>query len=73
MKSSTSFFSYLVSDMNISLNTLPPTDFMDPHCLGQMADDTAVAGESTSSIRNEYSCIHQFSKEIYQSINTDKT
>ena len=51
-KSSTSLFSFYVSDMGKALNTVNTTDFNDPYNLAQLADDTALLAEYFHSVRN---------------------
>lgn len=72
-KSSTSYFSFLVSDMHNEFNTLQTNDFLEGDDLAQMADDTLTAGDSLQSISDKFDCIIKFSESKHQHINVDKT
>ena len=72
-RSSTSFFSFLICDMGKAINSVNYSDFMEPHNMAQMADDTIVAAEQTDSLGGKFKSVHNFSDEKGQSINIDKT
>ena len=73
-RSSTGLFSFLIRDMADTVNTNANyTDFMEPHNLAQMADDTIIAAELRWSLGSKFSSVKQFSDEKHQSVNVDKT
>lgn len=72
-RSSTKFFSFLLSDMASSLNELNNSDFMNPHCLSQLADDTSILAENSSSTAQKFAATANFSKNKYQILNYDKS
>ena len=72
-RSSTSFFSFLICDMGKAINTINYDDFMEPHNMAQMADDTIVAAEQPNSLGGKFKSVNDFSDEKGQSINIDKT
>ena len=72
-RSSTGFFSFLICDMGKSINSVNFDDFMEPHNMAQMADDTIVAADKTNSLGGKFKVVQDFSDEKGQSINIDKT
>ena len=47
--SSADYFSLFISDMGTSVNSIDTSDFMDPYCLFQLADDTTVVADNICS------------------------
>ena len=72
-RSSTSFFSFLICDMGKAINLTTYSDFMEPHNMAQMADDTIVAAEQPTSLGSKFKSVSIFSDEKGQSINIEKT
>ena len=72
-KSSANLFSYYISDMAECLKRLPQSDFMDPFCLLQLADDTNLLAESLQSLSGKFSALYEYSNQKYQYVNTKKT
>ena len=72
-RSSTSFFSFLICDMGKAINAINYNDFMEPHNMAQMADDTIVAAEQPNSLGGKFKSVQSFSDDKGQSINIDKT
>ena len=72
-KSSANIFSYYISDMTACLKNLALGDFMDPHCLLQLADDTNILAESLHSLQVKFSALYEYSEEKHQYVNTRKT
>ena len=71
--SSPNIYSFSVSDMASSTNSLEEKDFVDPHNLAQLADDTAVLADGTVMVGNKMKCLLDYSDEIYQIPNIPKT
>ena len=71
--SSPNIYSFSVSDMASSTNSLEEKDFVDPHNLAQLADDTAVLADGTVMVGNKMKCLLDYSDEIYQVPNIPKT
>ena len=73
-RSSTGLFSFLIRDMADTVNTnVNYADFMEPHNLAQMADDTILAAELRTSLGDKFGTVKEFSDEKKQSVNVDKT
>ena len=72
-RSSGSIFTFYVSDMPNALKNLPTDDFMDPHNLAQLADDTAVLAEKTKNLSKKFKNVLSYSDDKYQSPNISKT
>lgn len=72
-KSSANFFTYFLSDMGMGLKNAQTTDFMDPFCLLQLADDTNLLAETIRSIIIKFSKLFSYAIERLQRINTKKT
>ena len=72
-KSSCNIFSFLLSDMPKSLQGRQNSDFMDPDCTAQMADDTLSAADKTESLIQKFQCLLNFSEEKLQVLNKEKT
>ena len=72
-RSSTSFFSFLLHEMAPYIQHWSFIDFMDPHFLAQMADDTILAAESVQSLASKFERLCNFSHQKLQSINMIKT
>ena len=71
--SSPNIYSFSVSDMASCTNSLELRDFIDPHNLAQLADDTAMLAEGVMMIGPKMKCLLDYSKEIYQVPNIPKT
>ena len=56
-----------------ALRDVDTNDFMDPHNLAQIADETMVVAEFTDSLRKKLEAIFGYSEKKYQIINTKKT
>ena len=73
-RSSTGLFSFLIRDMADTVNTnVAYEDFMEPHNLAQMADDTILAAELRESLGGKFGTVKLFSDEKKQSVNVEKT
>ena len=72
-KSSTSLFSFYVSDMGKALRTVQTTDFHDPYNLAQLADDTALIAEFFESLNKKMEALFDYSDAKYQVPNVKKT
>lgn len=72
-KSSGNIFSYYVSDMPTIFHTSSTDDYMDPLCLAQLADDTALFAEKFHNLRTKFLQLLKFSDEKYQVTNVTKT
>ena len=71
--SSLDIYSFYVSDMPNCTDQLPNIDYMDPHNIAQLADDTIVLASDLHSLKNKVNCLLTFSDEHYQSPNIEKT
>ena len=71
--SSPDFYSFYVADMPRCTEDLPNEDFMDPHVIAQLADDTAMLTEQLHSFKRKTACLLEYSKENYQVPNIPKT
>ena len=72
-KSSGNLYAFSISDIPKSVHNNNPSDFMDPYCMAQLADDTSVTSESHTSKRNKFQKIISSSDKKHQHVNTDKT
>ena len=72
-RSSTSFFSFLIREMANAIHTYEYDDFVEPHNMAQMADDTMLAAELRESLGPKFESVYEFSDDKKQSINIDKT
>ena len=72
-KSSSTIFSFYVSDMAKSLDNIVTFDFMDPFNLAQLADDTSILSETFESLRCKIKGVFSYSKRRYQVPNIGKT
>ena len=72
-RSSGSLFTFYVSDMPNALKNLQTDDFMDPHNLAQLADDTAVLAEENENMKRKFKNVLEYSDDKYQSPNIKKT
>ena len=72
-RSSTNFFSFLIHDLPATVHTTRYDDFMEPHNIAQMADDTILASQFRDSLKSKFKSVYNFSIEKKQSINIDKT
>ena len=59
--------------MGMGLKNAQTTDFMDPFCLLQLADDTNLLAETIQSIIIKFSKLFAYAIERLQRINTKKT
>ena len=65
--SSSSYYSFFVSDMADNLHHLTQNEYLDPYCLAQLADDTSMfAGGKVIKVFN-------YSDNNFQVINIDKS
>ena len=71
--SSPNIYSFAVSDMASCTRTLEQKDFIDPHCLAQLADDTAMLAEGLKMLGPKMKCLLDYSHEIHQIPNIPKT
>ena len=71
--SSPNIYSFSVSDMASCTYSLEDKDFIDPHNLAQLADDTAVLADGTVMVGSKMKCLLDYSDEIYQVPNIPKT
>ena len=71
--SSTSFFSFYVSDMPSCLENINTNDFFDPFNLLQLADDTTVMADKLESLRLKFVALFSYSSRKYQIPNIKKT
>ena len=71
--SSPNLYSFSVSEMGQCTNSLETKDFIDPHCLAQLADDAAVLSDGISLLRDKMRCLLAYSRLIYQVPNIPKT
>ena len=72
-RSSGNFFSFYNPDMPESIKKCDTNDFMDPHSLAQLADDTGFYTESISSLRKKFESISEYSSKKFQIPNLEKT
>ena len=70
-RSSTNFFSFLISEMPQEINDT--NDFMDPYSLALMADDTILAAENQNTLGTKFEGLSNFSRKKFQVINLIKT
>ena len=54
-------------------NSLETKDFIDPHCLAQLADDAAILADGVHLLGEKMGCLLEYSKDIYQVPNIPKT
>ena len=71
--SSPNFYSFFVSDMPCCTASLRNKDFIDPHNLAQLADDTAVLADGLFLLGEKMGCVINYSEQIYQVPNVPKT
>ena len=71
--SSPNFYSFFVSDMPRCTASLRNKDFIDPHNLAQLADDTAVLADGLFLLGEKMGCVIKYSEQIYQVPNVPKT
>ena len=71
--SSPNFYSFFVSDMPSCTDSLPEKDFIDPHNLAQLADDTTMLAEGVLMLGNKMYCLRDYSNDICQVPNIPKT
>ena len=71
--SSPNFYSFYVSDMPRCTDELSDIDFMDPHNLAQLSDDSTIFASSIESFKNKMLCLLNYSRDIYQIPNISKT
>ena len=72
-RSSGNLFSFYVSDMSSSVKNLDTKDFMDPHSVSQLADDTEFFADFLDSLRKKFRSILLYSARRYQVPNISKT
>ena len=71
--SSPDFYSFFVSDMPSCTDSLQEKDFIDPHNLAQLADDTTMLAEGVVMLGNKMICLRDYSNDICQVPNMPKT
>ena len=71
--SSPNIYSFSVSDMASCTKSLETKDFVDPHNLAQLADDTAMLAEGLVMLGPKMKCLLDYSEEIHQVPNIPKT
>ena len=71
--SSPNLYSFYVSDMPRCTDVMPEKDFIDPHSMPQLADDTAIFSVGLPLLGNKMNCLLEYSDEIYQVPNIPKT
>ena len=71
--SSSSIFSFFISDMHDDITELNTTDFMDPMNLLELADDTSVLADNVTSFKLKMTCTLDYSDVKHQKVNTVKT
>ena len=72
--SSPDLYSFSVSDMPKCTESLDEKDFIDPHNLAQLADDTAMlSGGGLSLLGKKMMCLLDYSRDINQVPNIPKT
>ena len=72
-KSSGNLYAFAISDLPKLLNDHTSTDFMDPHCVAQLADDTSITAESLKSQSMKFQRVFDYATTKHHHINTDKT
>ena len=72
-KSSGNFYAFAISDLPKSIKNDSVSDFMDPLCVAQLADDTSITAESIESLTIKFQNIIDYTAEKHQFINTKKT
>ena len=72
--SSPDLYSFSVSDMPKCTDLLEEKDFIDPHNLAQLADDTAMlSGGGLQLLGKKMKCLLDYSRDIHQVPNIPKT
>ena len=72
--SSPNLYSFSVSDMPRCTDQLEEKDFIDPHNLAQLADDTAMlSGGGLQLLGKKMNCLLDYSRDIHQVPNIPKT
>jgi hypothetical protein len=72
-RSSGDIFTFYVSEMSSAFDTIENNDFMDPHNLAQLADDTAIYADNIQSLTKKFQLLLQYSAMKYQIPNIKKT
>ena len=71
--SSSSIFSYYISDMHRAIDGVLPKDCFDPLNLFQVADDSTPLADSKESLNRKAKAVFEYSAEKYVVINVPKT
>ena len=72
-KSSGNLYAFAISDLPKALKDDNMTDFMDPYCVAQLADDTSITSESLQSQSIKFQKVIDYATIKHQHINTKKT
>ena len=72
-RSSTSYFSFFVSDMPLCTRNIGTNDFLDPYNLAQLADDTMTLAEFFESLQLKLKALFNYSDGKGQVPNVKKT
>ena len=72
-KSSGNLYAFAISDLPKALKDDNMTDFMDPYCVAQLADDTSITSESLQSQTIKFQKVIDYATIKHQHINTKKT
>ena len=60
-KSSGNLYAFSISDLPKSLHDINSTDFMDPYCVAQLADDTSITAASLTSQAKKFQKVYDYS------------
>ena len=71
--SSANLFSFFISDMHECMDSINTSDFMDPHNLFQLADDTCIVAEKSSAFQEKMKSILNYSERKLLKINEKKS
>ena len=71
--SSPDFYSFFVSDMPRCTDSMPNKDFIDPHNIVQLADDSTMLADGVMMLGDKMCRLLDYSAEIYQVPNIPKT